>query len=95
MGVVLDDEHQLAGTFALNQLVLWMEEIVHQLIGGLSHCKPPFTVYLPIVIVTNWCRISSIQSRFGVTEGELGTAFRSGVVNERVPVEPPTIFQSM
>ena len=59
MGVVLDDEHQLAGTFALNQLVLWMEEIVHQLIGGLSHCKP--TIYS---LLTNSYSYQLVQDFF-------------------------------
>ena len=38
-----------------SNLILLMEEILHQLIGSLSH-------YLPGFIYARWCRISSINS---------------------------------
>ena len=43
-------------------VILWMEEILHQLVDGLSHDYPIIYSVLYLPIVTNWCRISSIHS---------------------------------
>ena len=43
-------------------ILLWMEEILHQLVDGLSHCNPIIYNVFWFLIVTNWCRISSIHS---------------------------------
>ena len=46
--------------------LLWMEEILHQLVNGFSHYNPIiiplFAVFHKYLIVPNWCRISSIHS---------------------------------
>jgi hypothetical protein len=45
--------------FSCKTSLLWMEEILHQLIEGLSH-------YLQVFNHLRWCRISSIHSRFHI-----------------------------
>ena len=47
-----------------------MEEILHQLVDGLSHCNPIIYSVLSFPIVTNWCRISSIHRNIP-TSGDL------------------------
>ena len=41
------------------ELIRWMEEILHQLVDGLSHYN--FIIYSvsELPVVPNWCRISS------------------------------------
>ena len=46
--------------------ILWMEEILHQWIGGLPHDNPLFTVFHRYLIVPNWWKISSIQHTTGL-----------------------------
>ena len=47
-------KHRIALKYWLTKQILLMEEILHQLIGSLSH-------YLPSSIHPRWCRISSIN----------------------------------
>ena len=43
-------------------VILWMEEILHQLVNGFPIIIPLFPVFHRHLIVPNWCRISSIHS---------------------------------
>ena len=46
----------------LFSVILWMEEILHQLVNGFPIIIPLFPVFHMYLIVPNWCRISSIHS---------------------------------
>ena len=46
----------------INVHILWMEDILHQPVGGLSHVIRVLKVFHNYCIVTNWCRDLSIHS---------------------------------
>ena len=67
-------------------VILLMAEILHQLIGSLSH-------YLQGFIHPRWCRISSIDSRDTLLETNIHrTCQEAGTQKERIIFQPP-IFQ--
>ena len=44
-------------------IIPWMEELLHQLVYGLSPYNPmKFTMFHSYLTVANWCRISSFHS---------------------------------
>ena len=44
--------------------ILWMDEILHQLIDGFSHSNPVSYSGSYLLIVTFWCEISSIRKMY-------------------------------